>query len=206
MRGLTSTEAERSLEQTFTVHDRKINDESLHYLQSVKRNIIKQTGIMEFHEPETSFSDIGGLTNLVEDLILRCGEFEESAQQAGIKSPKGCLLVGLPGTGKSLIAQSVAGEWKMPMLEFNMANVLDSYVGSSEQNMKSTAVAESMAPCVLMVDEIDKALSGFGYNWRRFRDHTTCHWQFLDLAQRQKSRCIRHCNGQRFVRNCPSHA
>ncbi len=136
MRGLTSTEAERSLEQTFTVHDRKINDESLHYLQSVKRNIIKQTGIMEFHEPETSFSDIGGLTNLVEDLILRCGEFEESAQQAGIKSPKGCLLVGLPGTGKSLIAQSVAGEWKMPMLEFNMANVLDSYVGSSEQNMK----------------------------------------------------------------------
>ena len=66
MRGLTSTEAERSLEQTFTVHDRKINDESLHYLQSVKRNIIKQTGIMEFHEPETSFSDIGGLTNLVE--------------------------------------------------------------------------------------------------------------------------------------------
>ena len=163
MRGLTSTEAERSLEQTFTVHDRKINDESLHYLQSVKRNIIKQTGIMEFHEPETSFSDIGGLTNLVEDLILRCGEFEESAQQAGIKSPKGCLLVGLPGTGKSLIAQSVAGEWKMPMLEFNMANVLDSYVGSSEQNMKKVlAVAESMAPCVLMVDEIDKALSGLG--------------------------------------------
>ena len=163
MRGLTSTEAMRSLEQTFTVHDRKINEESLHYLQSVKRNIIKQTGIMEFHEPETSFSDIGGLTNLVEDLILRCGEFEESAQEAGIKSPKGCLLVGLPGTGKSLIAQSVAGEWKMPMLEFNMANVLDSYVGSSEQNMKKVlAVAESMAPCVLMVDEIDKALSGLG--------------------------------------------
>ena len=110
LRGLTSTEAGRSLEQTFTVHDKKVNDDSLHYLQALKRNIIKQTGIMEFHEPETSFSDIGGLTNLVEDLILRCGEFEESAQDAGIMSPKGCLLVGLPGTGKSLIAQSVAGE------------------------------------------------------------------------------------------------
>ncbi len=163
LRGLTSKEAERSLQQTFTVHDSKMNVESLAYLQTVKRNIIKQTGIMEFHEPTTSFSDIGGLTNLVEDLGLRQGEFEVHARDAGIQSPKGCLLVGLPGTGKSLIAQSVAGEWAMPMLEFNMANVLDSYVGGSEANMKKIlAVAESMAPCVLMVDEIDKALSGLG--------------------------------------------
>jgi SpoVK/Ycf46/Vps4 family AAA+-type ATPase len=69
-------------------------------------------------------------------LNLRRGEFEVNAREAGIQSPKGCLLVGLPGTGKSLIAQSVAGEWHLPMLEFNMANVLDSYVGSSEQNIK----------------------------------------------------------------------
>lgn len=163
LRGLTGIEAERSLQQTFTVHDSKMNAESLAYLQSVKRNIITQTGIMEFHEPTTSFSDIGGLANLVEDLSLRKGEFESNAREAGIQSPKGCLLVGLPGTGKSLIAQSVAGEWSMPMLEFNMANVLDSYVGGSEANMKKIlAVAESMAPCVLMVDEIDKALSGLG--------------------------------------------
>ena len=163
LRGLTGVEAERSLQQTFTVHNSKMNAESLAYLQSVKRNIIKQTGIMEFHEPTTSFSDIGGLANLVEDLSLRKGEFESNAREAGIQSPKGCLLVGLPGTGKSLIAQSVAGEWSMPMLEFNMANVLDSYVGGSEANMKKIlAVAESMAPCVLMVDEIDKALSGLG--------------------------------------------
>jgi SpoVK/Ycf46/Vps4 family AAA+-type ATPase len=163
LRGLTVIEAERSLQQTFTVHDSKMNVGSLAYLQAVKRNIIKQTGIMEFHEPTTSFSDIGGLANLVEDLSLRQGEFEIQARDAGIQSPKGCLLVGLPGTGKSLIAQSVAGEWSMPMLEFNMANVLDSYVGGSEANMKKIlAVAESMAPCVLMVDEIDKALSGLG--------------------------------------------
>jgi SpoVK/Ycf46/Vps4 family AAA+-type ATPase len=163
LRGLTGIEAERSLQQAFTVHDKKMNEESLAYLQAVKRNIIKQTGIMEFHEPTTSFSDIGGLANLVEDLSLRQGEFEIHAHDAGIQSPKGCLLVGLPGTGKSLIAQSVAGEWSMPMLEFNMANVLDSYVGGSEANMKKIlAVAESMAPCVLMVDEIDKALSGLG--------------------------------------------
>ena len=163
LRGLTGIEAERSLQQTFTVHNSEMNAESLAYLQSVKRNIIKQTGIMEFHEPTTSFSDIGGLANLVEDLSLRQSEFEVMARDAGIQSPKGCLLVGLPGTGKSLIAQSVAGEWSMPMLEFNMANVLDSYVGGSEANMKKIlAVAESMAPCVLMVDEIDKALSGLG--------------------------------------------
>ena len=163
LRGLTSTEAERSLQATFAVHGHNFNDESLQYLQSMKRSIIKQTGIMEFHEPSTSFSDIGGLEYLVEDLLLRRGEFEVDAREAGIQAPKGCLLVGLPGTGKSLIAQSVAGEWHLPMLEFNMANVLDSYVGSSEQNMKKIlAVAESMAPCVLMVDEIDKALSGLG--------------------------------------------
>ena len=163
LRGLTVIEAERSLFQTFTVHNNKCNEESLQYLQSVKRNIIKQTGLMEFHEPSTKFEDIGGLGHLVEDLVLRRDEFEIEARDAGIKSPKGCLLVGLPGTGKSLIAQSVAGEWQLPMLEFNMANVLDSYVGSSEQNIrKILAVAESMEPCVLMVDEIDKALSGLG--------------------------------------------
>lgn len=163
LRGLTAVEAERSLQQTFTVHGGQLSQESLIYLQTVKRSIIKQTGIMEFHEPTTSFSDIGGLGNLVEDLNLRRGEFEINAREAGIQSPKGCLLVGLPGTGKSLIAQSVAGEWHLPMLEFNMANVLDSYVGSSEQNIKKIlSVAESMAPCVLMVDEIDKALSGLG--------------------------------------------
>ena len=163
MRGLTSIEAERSITQTFTVHNNNVSEESLQYLQSVKRNIIKQTGIMDFHEPSTSFHDIGGLENLVEDLVVRRGEFEVEAREAGIQSPKGCLLVGLPGTGKSLIAQSVAGEWHLPMLEFNMANVLDSFVGSSEQNIKKVlAVAESMAPCVLMVDEIDKALSGLG--------------------------------------------
>ena len=93
MRGLTSTEAARSLHHTFTVHNREINDEALQYLQSVKRSIIKQTGIMEFHEPSTSFNDIGGLSNLVDDLILRRDEFEDDAQDAGIKAPKGCLLV-----------------------------------------------------------------------------------------------------------------
>jgi SpoVK/Ycf46/Vps4 family AAA+-type ATPase len=165
MRGLTTIEAERSLQQTFAVHNGKATDEALEYLQSVKRDIIKQTGIMEFYEPTTSFQDIGGLNNLVDDLIFRRGEFEENARLAGIQAPKGCLLVGLPGTGKSLIAQSVAGEWHFPMLEFNMASVLDSLVGSSEQNIKKIlAVAESMAPCVLMVDEIDKALSGLGHS------------------------------------------
>jgi ATP-dependent 26S proteasome regulatory subunit len=163
LRGLTSIEAGRALTQALTVHNNAFNDDSLLYLQSLKRNLIQQTGIMEFHEPSTSFQDIGGLDFIIEDLKMRRSEFELDAQDAGIKAPKGCLLVGLPGTGKSLIAQSVAGEWHLPMLEFNMANVLDGLVGASEQNIKKVlAVAESMAPCVLMVDEIDKALTGLG--------------------------------------------
>ena len=110
--------------------------------------------------------------------------FEES-QQAGIKSPKGASSL-VCGTGKSLLAQSVAGEWKMPMLEFNMANVC-SYVGSSEQNMKKVlAVAESMAPCVLMVDEIDKALSGLGTTGGD-SGTTTCHWSFLTWLNDRKA-------------------
>ena len=163
LRGLTSVEAERALAQSMTVHEGSFNDESLNYLQSLKRNLIQQTGIMDFHEPSTSFSDIGGLDLLIDDLKMRRTEFEHEASEAGINPPKGCLLAGLPGTGKSLIAQSVAGEWQLPMLEFNMANVLDGLVGSSEQNIRKVlAVAESMAPCVLMVDEIDKALTGLG--------------------------------------------
>jgi SpoVK/Ycf46/Vps4 family AAA+-type ATPase len=161
--GLTSSEAARACKQTLFVHEGKFSDEALLYLRQIKRDFIEQTGIMEFTEPTTTFADIGGLNTLIEDLSLRRKEFEDNAKTAGLQSPKGSLLVGLPGTGKSLIAQSIAGQWQLPLLEFNMANVLGSFVGESEKGMREVlSVAESLAPCVLMVDEIDKALSGLG--------------------------------------------
>ena len=163
LRGLTSSEATRACKQTLLVHEGNFSDKALMYLRQIKRDFIEQTGIMEFTEPTTTFTDIGGLNVLIKDLSLRRKEFQEEAKTAGLQSPKGSLLVGLPGTGKSLIAQSIAGEWQLPLLEFNMANVLGSFVGESEKGMREVlAVAESLAPCVLMVDEIDKALSGLG--------------------------------------------
>ena len=163
LRGLTTSEATRACKQALLVHNNQFSQDALSYLRQIKRDYIEQTGIMEFTEPTTTFSDIGGLDVLIKDLTLRRLEFEESAKEAGIQSPKGSLLVGLPGTGKSLIAQSIAGEWSLPLLEFNMANILGSYVGQSEKRMREVlSVAESLAPCVLMVDEIDKALSGLG--------------------------------------------
>ena len=163
LRGLTTSEATRACKQALLVHNNQFSQEALSYLRQIKRDFIEQTGIMEFTEPTTTFSDIGGLDVLIKDLTLRRLEFEVNAKEAGIQSPKGSLLVGLPGTGKSLIAQSIAGEWSLPLLEFNMANILGSYVGQSEKRMREVlSVAESLAPCVLMVDEIDKALSGLG--------------------------------------------
>jgi len=163
LRGLTSSEALNAVVQSLVMHGNQFSEEALEYLRSCKRDFIEQTGIMEFSEPTLKFSDVGGLDNLTSDLLKRRTEFENSAKGAGIHTPKGCLLAGLPGTGKSRIAKAVAGEWKLPMLEFSMANVLGSYVGSSEKNMRAVlTVAESLAPCVLFVDEIDKALSGLG--------------------------------------------
>lgn len=101
------------------------------------------------------------MENLKEWLKKRQLAYDKEARDWGLKEPKGLLLLGVPGCGKSLIAKSIASSWNMPLLRLDVGKVFQGIVGSSEDNIrKAIATAEAVAPCVLWIDEIEKGLSG----------------------------------------------
>lgn len=126
-----------------------------------KKQIIRQTQILEFCDQEVKMDDIGGLNNLKNWLLLRSRSFSEDASLYGLPSPKGLLLVGIQGTGKSLVAKAIANEWQLPLLRLDVGNLFGGVVGESEAKVrKMIQVADSLSPCVLWIDEIDKAFKG----------------------------------------------
>lgn len=124
-----------------------------------KTEVVKQSHVLEMMHPE-NIQNVGGLENLKQFVRKRRICFSEEAKKFGIDAPKGMLLVGPPGTGKSLCAKAVASEWNLPLIKFDISRVFDKYVGESEQKIRSALkLVESMKPCVLLVDEIDKIFS-----------------------------------------------
>nr|QUE29896.1 Ycf46 [Erythrocladia irregularis] len=135
---------------------------ALNIILNEKKRIISQTNILEFCSQEVTIDDIGGLTNLKNWLRLRVNSFSDQAMLYGLPSPKGLLLVGIQGTGKSLTAKVVASEWKMPLLRLDVGKLFGGVVGESESQVRQMIfIAESLSPCVLWIDEIDKAFRGF---------------------------------------------
>jgi SpoVK/Ycf46/Vps4 family AAA+-type ATPase len=158
--GLTLTEAENVLAKLVVTHAR-LSAEDVDVVFAEKRQIIRKSGLLEYHEPRESVADIGGLELLKEWLGKRALAFSDRAKAFGLPAPKGMLLLGVQGCGKSLCAKAVAALWRMPLLRFDVGRMFGSLVGSSEENMRrAIAVAESVAPCILWVDEIDKAFAG----------------------------------------------
>ncbi|MEM9244604.1 MAG: AAA family ATPase, partial [Cyanobacteria bacterium P01_F01_bin.153] len=128
-----------------------------------KRQSIRQTQILDFYPAKEQISDIGGLDNLKEWLLRRGGAFSEKARQYGLPHPKGLLLVGIQGTGKSLTAKAIAHHWHLPLLRLDVGRLFGGLVGESESRTRQTIqLAEALAPCVLWIDEIDKAFAGLG--------------------------------------------
>jgi SpoVK/Ycf46/Vps4 family AAA+-type ATPase len=118
---------------------------------------------LEYIENSLSLDDVGGLNVLKKWLTLRGATFSEAAQSFGLTPPKGVLLVGIPGCGKSLTAKCIAAAWNMPLLKLDMGKIFGRYVGDSEANIRqSLLTAEAIAPCVLWIDEIEKGLAGAG--------------------------------------------
>jgi SpoVK/Ycf46/Vps4 family AAA+-type ATPase len=110
---------------------------------------------------DTNISDIGGLDNLKDWLLRRGGAFSERARQYGLPHPRGLLLVGIQGTGKSLTAKAIAHHWHLPLLRLDVGRLFAGLVGESESRTRQMIqLAEALAPCVLWIDEIDKAFSG----------------------------------------------
>ena len=131
-------------------------------IASKKQDIIKQSGILEWIDLEFDLNKVGGLDNLKNWLNKRKGAFSENAQNYGLPAnPKGLLIIGIQGAGKTRISKAIASFWSLPLLRLDIGRVFSGIVGSSEENLRSVIkTAESVAPCIMWCDEIDKAFSG----------------------------------------------
>lgn len=156
-RGLTSIEAENAFALSL-VREHHLNAA---IVQDEKENTIKKNGLVEVVKAGGTLADVGGLNSLKGWLKARRRAFGDEAREFGLPCPKGLLLVGVPGTGKSLAAKATANELGIPLLKADAGRWYGSLVGQSEQNLRSVLeMAEAMAPCVLWLDEIEKGLSG----------------------------------------------
>lgn len=128
-----------------------------------KERIIKQSEVLEYYPTDARMADVGGLDQLKEWLERRGRAFGAGARDFGLDAPKGVLLLGVQGCGKSLLAKAVAATWQFPLLRFDMGKVFGGIVGQSEGNIRTALrVAQALAPCVLWIDEIEKGLAGMG--------------------------------------------
>jgi len=156
-RGLTGNEI-RSVFLKSLVRTRDLDIETI---LSEKKHIIRKSGILEFFESSEQWEDIGGLEVLKDWLRKRERAFSQEARDFGLPVPKGILLIGVPGCGKSLTAKAVSNRWKMPLLRLDVGKVFSSLVGSSEENIRrAIKTAEAVAPCILWLDELEKGFSG----------------------------------------------
>ena len=158
--GLTLQEAESAFALAM-VNDGKIDIKDLPVILQEKVQVIKKTGILEFIQSDYSIKDIGGLDNLKNWLLKRNNSWSEQAKKYCIPAPKGVLVTGVPGCGKSLTAKAMSTIWQLPLLKLDFGKVFSGLVGSSEENMRrALATAEAVAPSILWIDEIEKGLSG----------------------------------------------
>ena len=158
--GLTADEAEgvfaKSLVQTGGGFD-------IDVILSEKERIVRKSGVLEFFRTQEKMENIGGLDVLKNWLRKRQSAFSEEARQFGLPRPKGILMIGIPGGGKSLTAKAVGAAWRLPLLRLDVGKIFAGIVGSSEENMRrAIQMAEAVAPSILWVDELEKGFSGTG--------------------------------------------
>ena len=158
--GLTLSEAENAFARAM-VNDGTLSGDDIDVILEEKRQTIRKSGVLEFVRSESTLDGVGGLENLKRWLEKRNGAWLDAAKAWGLPDPKGVLITGVPGCGKSLTAKCVAGAWGLPLLRLDVGRVFAGLVGSSEQNMRAAIrTAEAIAPCVLWVDEIEKGFGG----------------------------------------------
>ena len=126
-----------------------------------KQGIIRKSGLLEYYPVSDRMGDVGGMDALKHWLEMRGKNFTDEARAYGLPAPKGVLLLGVQGCGKSLIAKAIAAQWRLPMLKLDVGRIFGSLVGQSEENIrKAIKTAESVAPCVLWADELEKGFAG----------------------------------------------
>jgi len=155
--GLTLSEAENVFARCIVEKGRFEVD----LIIAEKQQLIRKSGVLEYFESKEQVGDIGGLDILKAWLSNRALAFTEKAQRFGLPAPRGILLLGVQGCGKSLTAKAVAQLWRLPLLRLDVGRIFAGLVGSSEENMRrAILMAETVSPCVLWLDEIEKGLAG----------------------------------------------
>ena len=162
LRGLTEEEAERAISQALVTRY-ALCPESVTDVLDAKKQLLRHSGMLEFVEASDNMAAVGGLENLKHWLGQRRGAWEDSAREFGLEPPRGMIILGVQGCGKSLCARAVAGEWKLPLVKFDTSAVYDKYIGETEKRIRKVfQVAEGLAPCVLWIDELEKVFAGSG--------------------------------------------
>ncbi len=158
--GLTLSEAESAFAKAIAA-DGRLSKDDVPLVLEEKRQVIRKSGLLEYHAAEERLANVGGLDLLKTWLVRRGAAFSEAARRFGLPEPKGLLLLGVQGCGKSLTAKAIAAQWRLPLLRLDIGRIFSGLVGSSEENLRrAIRVAESVAPVVLWVDEIEKAVAG----------------------------------------------
>lgn len=158
--GLSIERIRRALARGIAAHG-TFRPEDIDLVLEEKRQTIRQTQILDFYPAKEQIADIGGLDNLKDWLLRRGNAFSEKARQYGLPHPRGLLLVGIQGTGKSLTAKAIAHHWHLPLLRLDVGRLFAGLIGESESRTRQMIqIAEALAPCILWIDEIDKAFAG----------------------------------------------
>lgn len=159
--GLTRDETEK-VYQKAKVTAGQLTESEVGIILSEKKQLIRRNGILEFIDVDETIESVGGLEELKHWLKQRSYAFTERARSYGLPQPKGMLILGVPGCGKSLIAKTTSLLWGLPLLRLDMGRVYDgSTVGRSEANLRAALkTAESISPAILFIDEMDKAFAG----------------------------------------------
>ncbi len=156
LRGLTEADARR-LAHSAIHNDGAITTADIRGVNRAKFELLDMNGVLSFEHDTGKFSNVGGLKRLQEWLRLR----EQAVHSQQRDRPKGVLLLGVQGSGKSLAAKAVAGMWGLPLLRLDMATLYNKFIGETEKNLRrALEQAELMSPCVLWIDEIEKGLAG----------------------------------------------
>jgi ATPase family associated with various cellular activities (AAA) len=162
LRGLTEEAAERAISQT-VVGRLALSPACVTDVLDVKKALLRRSEMLEFVDATDTMASVGGLDNMKRWLEQRRGAWDDRALKFGLDPPKGVIILGVQGCGKSLCARAVAGEWKLPLVKFDTAAVYDKFIGETEKRIQRVfRVAEGLAPCVLWIDELEKVFAGSG--------------------------------------------
>jgi len=160
--GLTEQEAERAISQAI-IGRYGLTAEIVQDVLEAKREILRRSGTLEFIPTPKGMGNVAGLENLKAWLQRRRNACTPEATAAGLEPPKGVIILGVQGCGKSLSARCIAGEWQIPLVKFDAAAIYDKYIGETEKRMRQMfQIAEQLAPCVLWIDELEKVFAGSG--------------------------------------------